>query len=222
MQIKRFNSRPELHDKALALMEEQMRIASPTPRAIVLPGGRTPFGIYSALAAARPPIDPHLHLILSDERHVAADSPESNHGRMLPLFTRAGFAARQFLHPDTALALDDCAAAYDHRLAEFFERGGRVTLSLLGIGSDGHTASLFDMASLRRAGNEFAIAVRRPDPPDRISVTPRLLRASERVIFLCTGVEKKDIIAQIERNPEEVVAACAVAGVENVELWYSD
>lgn len=222
MLIKQFESYAELHGKVLGLLKEHSRLALTDPHAIVLPGGRTPFGIYSDLADSPPHVDRRLHLILSDERHVLPSSPDSNYGRMLPLFERAGVDPRQIVHPNTTLPLEDCADEYDHRLTEFFERNGRITLCLLGVGTDGHTASLFDMAALEPTANDFAIPVRKENPPDRVSLTANVLNRSERVIFLCAGAVKNAIVERIEKFPEEVVAAQAVSGVENVELWHSE
>lgn len=221
VQLKTFDSRAELKREFLELMLAEMRCPARSPRAVMLPGGSTPFEIYAELAEMDPMIDREFHIILSDERHVPIDSQDSNYGRMLPLLLRAGLSGRQILHPDCALPLEEAAVRYDHGLQEFFERDGRIALGVLGIGSDGHTASLFTQEDLENQQFPFAIPVRKPAPPDRISVTRELISRADRIIFLCTGPEKSDIVSAIEAGSEQVIAVRAVERVEDVQLWYS-
>jgi len=219
--INKFEQRSEFNRSLLSLLDRHMDLDLTHPHAVLLPGGRTPFATYERLAGKPRDIDREFHCILSDERHVPDTSPESNFGRMQPLFAEMGIAQRQFLHPNTALALNECADEYDHALEEFFERGGEITLGILGLGADGHTASLFSPEDLNKHQNPFAIPVQRPEPPNRISVTKYLISKAKRILFICTGTEKEKIVAALEKPDNGLIAARAVEEVDQVELWYS-
>jgi len=221
VQIRNFDSRADLRREFLELLLAEIRRPARIPHAVMLPGGSTPFEIYAELAEMEAVIDRELHVILSDERHVDFGDPESNYGRMLPLLLRAGLSERQILHPDCRLPLDEAAVRYDHVLHEFFERDGRITLAVLGVGTDGHTASLFSSEDLENRQYPFAIPVRKPEPPDRISVTRDLIARADRIIFLCTGEEKSAIVSAIKAGSEQVIAVRAVERVDDVQLWYS-
>lgn len=94
-------------------------------------------------------------------------------------------------------------------------------MGLLGIGTDGHTASLFNEADLRESENCYAIPVEKHPPPHRISATKRLISKADRVVFLCTGARKRPIIEQLQHDPQTVIASKAVEDVNRVEVWYS-
>ncbi len=187
----------------------------------MLPGGNTPFTIYRLIRDNPPKIDNRLHIMLSDERYVPPFSADSNFGRMGSMFSALKISATRVFHPDCELPLKECAEKYNLNLSNYLENGGIITLALLGVGIDGHTASLFDHNSLTRGKQACAIAVKRDDGPDRISVTKNLISRIKRIVFLCAGVEKAGIVEKMEQNPNGVIAARAVENVENVELWYS-
>lgn len=188
-------------------------------RAIMLAGGRTPQAAYRELAARVPPVAPGRRLFLSDERYVPAGSPESNQGLLDELAHGLHVPEEHVLRVRTDRPLEAAAARYHEDLAALFQAGARVTLGLLGLGADGHTASLFGEDDVRRGPDRYAVAVRRPSPPDRISVTPRLLARIEEIIFVVSGKEKEAIVEQLAEHPASLPAGLAVAGHHNVKLW---
>ncbi|GEM_PF-775655 len=118
----------------------------------------------------------------------------------------------------TGLALKDAADRYDRELAAFL-RHGDVTLAVLGLGADGHTASLFSSDDIARGRGCFAMAVPRDTPPDRVTVTPDFLLHVQRIVFLVSGPGKTEIVRKFIESPQSVPAGQAVAGASNVELW---
>lgn len=192
--------------------------ASSTPVCAILAGGATPLPAYRAVAALGLTAPDNLCLALSDERMVAHDHPESNYGQILPLFDGLGLQPGQVLYVNSRLSLEQAAADFNHAWATFFSSGGRLSLSILGLGADGHTASLFSMDATQPQGR-WAVPVLRESGPNRVSVTRDLLSRSERTVLVCPGESKREIVRQFLSAPESVIAARVLCDCPNVELW---
>ena len=155
------------------------------PRSVALAGGNTPRALYELLASL--PFDwPATDVFFGDERCVAADDPASNY-RMAHEALLSKVAAR--VHRMRGETCD--AAGYEAELRAIF--GPRIPefdLVFLGLGADGHTASLVpgDSASLGER-ERLVVAVERPDHR-RLSLTLPVLSAAKRVVFLVAGAEK--------------------------------
>ncbi|MBN1441238.1 MAG: 6-phosphogluconolactonase [Planctomycetes bacterium] len=221
MKIRRFERCGDLEREALALLVEHLGAREAVPHAVMLTGGRTPIALYERLTADPPEAGPQLHILLSDERHVPLDSPDSNYAKIAPLVDALGLEPRRVLRARTDLPLSPAAERYDGELRGFVGAGGGITLAILGLGADGHVASLFGEADIRRGEGRWAIAVPRAPGPDRISVTHELLRRAERIVFLVAGEEKRAVVERVEREPESVIAARALAGAPRVEIWFA-
>ncbi|MBP7276027.1 MAG: 6-phosphogluconolactonase [Kiritimatiellae bacterium] len=221
MNERTFRNTEELAEQLVDALSRVSSAAGSGFRAIMLAGGRTPLVAYrrwtaSADFSAAPP-----YFFLSDERHVPADDRENNAGTIAPFFLNAGLPPERFLRVDTSLELEDAARRYHAGMETLMSGGCRIPCGLLGVGADGHTASLFtpeDVASAEQSGN-WAVAVRRPTPPDRISVTPRLLARVERLWLVVTGAEKAEVVERLRSRPETTAAGQAIKGHPAVELW---
>ena len=119
----------------------------------------------------------------------------------------------------TELSLEDATLDYERRLAALLESGVPIKLGLLGLGPDGHTASLFDSEHLEQARGRLAIAVQRPDGMEGISVTPDFLQHVEKLVFVVAGGGKHDAILALMNGDPNLVAWRAVQGAKDVELW---
>jgi 6-phosphogluconolactonase len=215
----RFVSRTEL-DAALA--ERLGRaIADHSGRdiAVMLSGGKTPMPAYRELAARGPERNDHLYVLFSDDRYVPSTSNASNYHQACELLNALALPEDALLRVRTELPLATAAADYERRLAALLDAGIRIKLGLLGLGPDGHTASLFDAADLDRARGHLAIAVDRPDGMSGISVTPEFLAHVEKLVFVVAGGGKHDAIHSLMNNDPKLVAWRAVQGVPDVELW---
>ena len=164
-------------------------------RTLVLAGGSTPRRAYQLLAAA--PLEwGRVAVLFGDERCVPPDDPESNY-RMakLELLDR--------VHPGTVhrmpaeLGAETAAALYDATV-----RGlSPLDLVLLGIGPDGHTASLFPgHPALGGGGCAVAVHGAPKPPPDRVSLTLATLRAARRVVLLVAGADKAAALRLAQRG----------------------
>ena len=165
---------------------------------LAVPGGRTPGRIFELLAASPPRLFRDLEILFADERAVPLDDPESNY-RLLreKLLDPLGDAAPRAI-PMRADGddLEAAARAYERHL------GTPLTIVLLGIGEDGHVASLFPHSPLLDEGERRVGAVfDSPKPPARrLTITPRVLREAETVCVVATGAGKREAVARALRE----------------------
>jgi 6-phosphogluconolactonase len=202
---------------------------------VALAGGSTPHGLYTLLAgepAFRERVPwTRIHFFWGDERHVPPDHPESNyrlaHETML---SRVG-VPEDHIHrirtelPDAAAA----AGAYEETLREL--AGGRrprpsFDLVLLGMGSDGHTASLFPGTDGLRSTTRLVVAhwVERLGS-HRITLTVPALSSAVHVVFLVSGAEKAATLRDVlmVEAPTEALPASLIRPMRGGRLtWLVD
>jgi 6-phosphogluconolactonase len=176
---------------------------------LALAGGTTPAGAYTQLRRSR---WSGIELWFGDERCVGPDDPESNY-RMVAE-TLLGHAAGALVHRiEGELGAQRAAAEYDALLRERVASDGGalpvLDILLLGIGEDGHTASLFPHNLALAARGVAAVAVHdapKP-PPDRVSLSLELLRGARSTILLASGPGKSDALARALAQPDPAVPA---------------
>jgi len=205
--------------QALTARLEQVVSGGQGPRALMLSGGQTPLPAYRALAARRPPVGEGLVILYSDDRYVPADSPGSNFYQTRALVEALALPEERLLRVRTELPLGQAATDYDARLGELAQRRVPIVLGLLGLGADGHTASLFNAQDLARAQGQRAIAVHRPDGRDAVSVTPAVLSAARELVFVIVGAEKRPALAAFLSDSPLSTARQAVRGATSIEVW---
>lgn len=196
---------------------------------LVLAGGRTPKALYQLLAGDyRAQIDwSKVYLFWGDERYVPHNDPQSN-TRMAreALIGHVPVPAEQVFPMETGYGNPETAArAYESALSAAF-RGARpdFDLVLLGMGADGHTASLFPGTGAERVQDRWVIPVRaNVAPPLRLSLTLPLLTGARQALFLVTGEDKRSVLQAVltdaqagERYPAALVHAAGHAH------WYVD
>lgn len=214
---RRFPTRTALES---ALAERLARvIAAPDAAALMLSGGTTPLPAYRALARPDLPHAAQLHVLFSDDRYVPADSAASNYHQAQPLLAALALPAGGVLRVRTELPLPEAARDYEAQLAALLRSGAGIGLGLLGLGADGHTASLFGAADLERARGRLAIAVQRPDGMSAVSVSPELLAQVAEPVFVVAGADKRDAVHRLLAKDPTLTAWLAVGGCARVELW---
>jgi 6-phosphogluconolactonase len=218
--VQRFASRAAL-DAALAERLEQA-ITAAGPSAIMLSGGNTPLPAYRALGSRRLAHDERLSILFSDERYVPADSAASNYLKTRPLLDPLALSPGSLLRVRTELPLEEAAADYEQQLQRLLGSGVHIGLGLLGLGADGHTASLFSAADLERARGHFATVVQRPDGLSAVSVTPELLATVREPLFVVAGSDKGDALRALLAQDPGLTAWRAVQGCDRVELWLAE
>lgn len=178
---------------------------------LALAGGSTPRRLYAHLAAGqgteRLPWEA-LEVFFGDERCVGPEDPESNFGAAREaLLDRVPIAPGR-VHPMDGLSLpQEAAAAYAEVLGPL-----PLDVVLLGLGEDGHTASLFPDTPGLCEERRPVVATRSPAPPfDRISLSLRTLNAARRVLFLVTGEKKAPAFARVAAEAGQRVATLPAA-----------
>ncbi|MCA1988415.1 MAG: 6-phosphogluconolactonase [Desulfarculus sp.] len=176
--------------------------------ALAIPGGATVRPILEALA--RPPLSEitpwqAMHFFLTDERCAPLDDPASNFGQAKALLFDHVPLGKYATHsiPVDRYEPEEAAARYQADLRTHF--GGlppEFDFLLLGVGGDGHVASLFPGDPiLQDAGRAWAVAVCPPpsaQPPlNRVSLTLPVLRAARGVVIALTGAGKAGIVRQL-------------------------
>jgi 6-phosphogluconolactonase len=176
---------------------------------LALSGGTTPAGAYRALAL---PSWDGVELWFGDERCVGPEDPQSNY--LMAKQTLLGHAPGALVHRiQGELGAERAAAAYSQLLRERVRGEGAqgalpvLDVVLLGIGEDGHTASLFPHNPALQAHGALCVAVHdapKP-PPDRVSLSLELLRAARSTILLATGAAKAQALARALGPPDPAV-----------------
>lgn len=204
---------------------------------LALAGGSTPKETYSALAqpARRIRIDwARTFLFLGDERFVPPDDPSSNFAmvRQALLAPLPAFAGHAFPVPTQLGTAAAAAAAYAATLTAVFgigDRGGppRFDLILLGLGDDGHTASLFPRAASLSVTDRWVVASppgTLPPPVERITLTFPVLNAAREIVFLVSGQNKAEALRDVlEGKPSrEQRPAVWVRPVDGTLTWLVD
>jgi 6-phosphogluconolactonase len=162
---------------------------------VALAGGSTPERLYKLLAARE--LDwTQITVFFSDDRFLSPASRFSNSGlalRLLPLNPKTTFP----VPAETTLDAAECAGQYERELIAALGPEPRFDLILLGMGEDGHTASLFPGKDALTSSNLITHSAPGvlPPPVDRITFTFKLINAARNVLFLATGANKKDKVA---------------------------
>ncbi|MDP4197963.1 MAG: 6-phosphogluconolactonase [Bacteroidota bacterium] len=198
---------PELRTLSAAAAKELAILAGNAIAArgrfsIALSGGETPRTLYEILARDyRDAIDwQHVHLYWGDERYVPQTDHESNYRMARETLIDRIPVPESNVHPiPTSFANpEDAAIAYAAEL----ESAMPLDLILLGLGEDGHTASLFP-GTFDPADRRLMIVTRSPKPPlIRISMTLRAINDARNVFFLVAGEEKQGILEKIVADRE--------------------
>jgi len=191
---------------------------------VILAGGGTPratYGVIAAGAAQRKLCVERIAWFFGDERWVGSDDPQSNEGMSRASLLGPLGAAEAAIHSWRAGSGDpvECAAAYGAMAAaEMGGAAGAPDVVVLGLGADGHTASLFPGAAARLPGGRSfpmgpsipgtAAAVEPGAGRDwRLTLCPVFLRTSRCVVFLVTGAEKAPAFLRATRGDPSTPAA---------------
>ena len=216
---------PDLPAIARAMADElpalvQRSLAEASACHLALPGGNTPRALFDELVARGRGYLPwdSIDLWWGDDRCVPPDHPESNFGManaalIQPLGLDAARVHRMRGEDDPEVA----ARAYEDQLLEALGTSPVLGVVFLGIGDDGHTASLFPGKPIDPA--RLVIASAAPSGQSRISMTPRLINAARHVRFMVSGDKKAGALAGIVKQTSNVPARL----IENADLqWLVD
>jgi 6-phosphogluconolactonase len=173
-----------------------------------LSGGSTPRPIYEALAKEKDIDWWRVWMFLVDERFISSESPDSNLRLVRETLLRDSgtYEAEHLFAPHTDLSPEECVATYDRDLHRLLDEQGHPDLVILGMGDDGHIASLFPPLSPQAFGPTLAIHTQtdRFAVRDRISVTLPVLEEAAAKIFLLKGEAKKKTLDDMMRSMDDL------------------
>ena len=196
-----------------------------------LAGGSTPRRLYELLAtpdiAQRFPWT-RTHWFWGDERFVPHDHPDSNYAMARDAFLSRVRVPDANIHavPTEGLSPDEAAAAYEMTLKRFY---GADTLAperplfdvtLLGLGDNGHTASLFPGQPALREQRRWVVAVTGAGTETRITLTYPAINSSREVAFVVTGRAKRSVVARVQAG-DPTLPAALVRPVGQLH-WFTD
>jgi 6-phosphogluconolactonase len=182
------------------------------PRAsIALSGGSTPRKLYADLGRHpwRERIDwPRLHVFVVDERFVPPEDDESNQRMIRETLLATSPLPEENFHPMPFIPNQPERAArdYEQELVAFFGRDNLPSfdVALMGMGPDGHTASLFPGTHAVEIKDHWVAATMNPaGPSQRITLTLPVINAARTVVYLITGADKSETLRSVieERPP---------------------
>lgn len=173
---------------------------------VALSGGNTPKRVYELLATERfkNRVDwSRVHLFFGDERAVPPDHPDSNYAMVYEaLISKVPIPAKNVCRIIGEGDAHASAQLYENQLKTFFAGAARPRFDLvfLGMGEDGHTASLFPGSDALNEKSKWVVATRMGQTkPDRITLTLPVFNRAARIIFLVTGEEKAQVLKQVLR-----------------------
>jgi 6-phosphogluconolactonase len=182
-----------------------------------LAGGNTPKATYEELHTLIEDWS-RVHLWFGDERSVPPDDPDSNYLMVKQtLLNEINIPADQVHRVLGELGSEQAAQRYSQEMLTVIGDEGGVPIldiNLLGLGEDGHTASLFPNQATLRARGQVCLPVHNSPkpPPDRVTLSLDVLRDARQTIILATGSGKAAAVAGIMAGPSEEFPASLVAG----------
>jgi 6-phosphogluconolactonase len=199
---------------------------------VALAGGSTPRAVYARIASdetARVSVSwRQIDWWWSDERTVPPRDPDSNF-RMATesLISRVPIDPARVHRLEGEADPAEAAQDYERKLREAFDAAPpaipRFDLMLLGLGADGHTASLFPGTAAVAERNRLVVANDAPSlHTTRLTFTLPLINQARRVVFLVTGESKATMLARVIDGPPATFPAQLVAPVDGELIWLVD
>jgi 6-phosphogluconolactonase len=205
-------------------------IAERGAMAVALSGGRTPVDLYRSLAQEGEGLSwEKTHIFLVDERFVPHDDGDSNFRMIKETLLTAVTVPKENIHPvDTSLpGPDEAAEAYEKEIIRHFRlgpgQGPRFDLILLGLGEDGHTASLFPRSTALQEKSRLVRAVRLGNKlHDRITLTLPAINNGRHIAFQIEGMHKAAILGKVVEAKDPAMPASLINPAEGDLLFLAD
>lgn len=197
---------------------------------VALSGGSTPRQLYAGLA------EPdrqeklaweHIHLFFGDERHVPPDHQDSNFKMVQDVLLSKITIPQACVHRVKA-ELDPRLAAFDYEdgLRVFFEgEWPQFDLVFLGLGDDGHTASLFPGTAGLNEEHRWFIANHVPQLGEwRLTLTKHAINAARKIVVLVRGVDKAEMVSNVlsDGDSDELKPIQLISPVDGEMIWMLD
>ena len=207
-QIRRWHIFPDKAElvaalRSLLLQEAAIAIEKKGRFNIVLAGGETPSALYHTLIDAKTEWDA-WHIYFGDERSLPqGDQQRNDQMAKTAWLNHVPIPSQQIYNILAELGAEEGAKQYHERL----NKTEKFDLVLLGLGEDGHTASLFPSGEvIYETENTLAVANAPKPPPERVSLTAQRLSQTNKLFFIVTGSNKQNAV-QCWRNEEPIQAS---------------
>jgi len=196
---------------------------------MALSGGTTPAPFYKKLSEIREPaLWRNTHIFQADERIVAPEHPDSNLRMIRENLTGKVPLPAENLHP-VAIAgnPEETASLYEAEIIQFFNlAGGAIPgfdLIILGIGADGHTASIFPGSRVIQERKRLVDAVFLDQGKhNRVTLTLPVLKNAAQIVFLATGKSKAPVLKKILQDNDTELPASLVSSGSGSTLYLLD
>ncbi len=232
-----FESRifPTIAEMSEAALAEILRILNDAVSkrgrfSIALAGGHTPAKLYALWAEkykTQTPWD-RVHIFFGDERFVPEDDLLSNYRMARQTLIDQVPIPKENVHPMLTdfPSPDKAAEAYEVELRRFFgDDPPALDVQLLGLGIEGHTASLFPGSPALDEQRRWVVAVTAPaEPPQRLTLTPVVLNQGLNTFFLVAGENKREILTALRNEPQNVPSKYPAGRIRPARgvVWYLD
>jgi 6-phosphogluconolactonase len=198
---------------------------------VALNGGSTPARLFQLLASEyRDRVEwSNTHIFWGDERLVSADDPESSYGQARKLFLSHVPIPDNNIHPvngalEPSKAVDDYAGTLKRFAAAPLEFPS-FDLVYLGMGEDGHTASLFPGSPLDVTDPVIGVTAQYQNrPAQRVTLTPPVFNRARVIAFMATGEKKASTLAEVlsGRYQPELLPAQRIEPKDGKVIWLID
>lgn len=198
---------------------------------VAISGGSTPRDMHRLLVEKPYRSDipwKETHIFWVDERCVPVDDPASNYGLAKKDFLEQISIPLGQIHPmPVGFAPEEGAKKYQEEMVRIFQIQEKdfpiFDLVYLGMGKDGHTASLFPGTQSHSESNRWVIAVKGGTPNVyRLTLTYNVLNRAKRVFFLVSGKEKAPIVRTVLENKDALLPAQKIQPVQGKLTWLLD
>ncbi|MBC6417468.1 MAG: 6-phosphogluconolactonase [Prochloron sp. SP5CPC1] len=221
-----FPDKQALLARALVIVTSQIQAAIQEKGkcTIALAGGSTPKPLYESIATQNLPTD-KIHLFWSDERYVPPEHPDSNQRMVRKAWLDRVDFSQGNIHPMPTGAGNPTIDAQNHEreLLAFFQiTAGEFPvfdLILLGMGDDGHTASLFPHTEALSVKDRL-VTVGNKDGQPRLTFTASLINHANCVLFLVAGANKRPALEQVFASSADPMTYPSRLIMPQGELWW--
>jgi 6-phosphogluconolactonase len=197
---------------------------------VALSGGSTPKMLFSTLGEnfSDSVHWEYVHFFWGDERCVPPEDPESNYGMTKKaLFDKISIPSSNIHRIRGEMEPEKEAVRYSKEIAGFTRKRDGLPvfdLVILGLGEDGHTASIFPGHNELLTSEKICkVAVRPENSQKRITITGRIINNADNILFLVTGANKAEVVSEIIESPGTVdYPAAFIEPVHGVLKWYLD
>ncbi len=223
IELNKYNNVNDFIEKAISVIEAFIveKLENQKIVRVALSGGSSPIAVYQALAESNINWS-RVALFLVDERYVPLNSKDSNYKMIKENLADKVKNLRRFYHYNTRDPISTIVDQYQKTLEQFEKP--LFDLVILGLGLDGHTASLFPNDPALNEKNRLVAHTQSSDGMDRMSLTFPAILDSKKIIFLVQGSEKKDVFEKFVGKKVSADEIPAIRALEHkdVEIFYAN